>query len=136
MDGIRFLPTKVHTALDFIVGIVLILLPSIFGFSDVGGGAVWLPILIGIASIIMGLFTQGYGFAVARIIPLKVHLMVDLLAGALLALSPWLWSFSDEATHVWVWQVVIGVALVVVSQVTKTNVTMMGKETAEHRAAA
>jgi hypothetical protein len=129
MDAIRFLPTKVHTVLDFIVGIVLILLPSIFGFSDVGGGAVWLPIIIGIASIIMGLFTQGYGFAVARIIPLKIHLMVDLLAGLLLALSPWIWSFSDEATHVWLWQLVIGIALVIVSQVTKTNVTAMGKET-------
>ena len=136
MDGIRFLPTKVHTVLDFIVGIVLILLPSIFGFSDVGGGAVWLPILIGIASIIMGLFTQGYGFAIVRIIPLKIHLWIDFLAGILLALSPWLWSFSDEATHVWVWQVVIGVALIIVSQVTKTNVTMMGKETTEHKAAA
>jgi hypothetical protein len=136
MDGIRFLPTKVHTALDFIVGIALILAPNIFGFSDIGGAAVTIPRVIGVASILLGLFTRGYGFAIVRIIPLKIHLWIDLLAGLFLALSPWLFSFSDEATHVWVWHLIVGIALVIVSQVTKVNVTDMGKETAPSKATA
>lgn len=118
MDGIRFLPLKVHTALDFIVGVALILAPWIFGFSDVGGAAVWLPIVIGAASIFMGLFTDGYGFAIYKLIPLKVHLWVDLLAGILLALSPWIFGFADEDANAWLPHVAVGVALIIVSQVT------------------
>ncbi len=119
MDGIRFLPLKVHTVLDFIVGAALIAAPWLFDFSDVGGAAVWLPIVIGVASIFMGLFTDGYGFAIYKLIPLKVHLWIDLLAGILLAVSPWLFGFADEDTNVWLPHVVVGVALIVVSQVTQ-----------------
>jgi len=125
MNGMRFLPTNVHTALDFIVGIVLILLPNIFGFSDVGGAAVWLPRVIGIASIFMGLFTDGYGFAIYKLIPLQIHLWIDFLAGVLLALSPWLWGFHDQKKGAWVPTLIIGLALIIVSQVTQmpTRVT-------------
>lgn len=119
----RFLPIKVHTALDFIVGVALIASPWIFGFSEVGGAAVWLPVVIGIASIIMGSVTQGYGFAIVRLIPLKLHLMIDFLAGVLLAASPWLFGFSDEDAKAWVPHVVVGLALVAVSLVTRTDVS-------------
>ena len=131
MEGIRFLPLKVHNALDFIVGIALILAPNIFGFSDVGGAAVMIPRLIGVASIIMGLFTDGYGFAIVKLIPLKVHLMIDFLAGVVLAASPWLFGFADEKTNAWLPHVVVGLALVAVSLTTK-----MAVSTSEHKATA
>lgn len=114
----RFLPLKVHQVLDFIVGLALIFAPNIFGFSDVGGAAVAVPRIIGIASILMGLITDGYGFSVVKLIPLKIHLWVDLLAGIVLALSPWLFGFSDEKAAAWVPHLVVGIALVIVSQVT------------------
>lgn len=131
MDSVRFLPLKVHTALDFIVGIALILAPNIFNFSDVGGAAVWLPRVIGIASIFLGLFTQGYGFAIYRLVPLKVHLWIDFLAGVLLALSPWIFSFSDEKAAAWVPHLVVGLALIVVSQVTQLTPVKASTATAK-----
>lgn len=39
MDSIRFLPTKFHGVLDYVVGLALILAPNIFQFADVGGPA-------------------------------------------------------------------------------------------------
>src|SRR3954471_18524045 len=114
----RFLPLKVHQVLDFIVGLALIFLPNIFGFSDVGGAAVMLPRIIGVASILMGLITDGYGFSLVKLIPLRIHLWVDLLAGIVLALSPWVFGFNDEKTAAWLPTFVIGVALIIVSQVT------------------
>lgn len=130
MDGIKFLPLKVHNALDFIVGIALILAPYIFDFSDIGGAAVWLPQAIGAASILMGLFTDGYGFAIAKLIPLRIHLWIDFLAGVVLAASPWLFGFSDEDTNVWLPHLAVGLALVVVSQVTQMPATRADKKPA------
>jgi hypothetical protein len=117
----RFLPLKIHNALDFIVGIALILSPYIFGFSDVGGAAVAVPQIIGAASIFMGLFTRGYGFSIAKLIPLKTHLTIDFLAGATLAASPWLFGFADEETNAWLPHVVVGLALVLVSLTTRMD---------------
>ena len=131
MEGMRFLPLKVHNALDFIVGIALILAPNIFGFSDVGGAAVMIPRLIGVASIVMGLFTDGYGFAIAKIIPLKIHLAVDFLAGVLLAVSPWLFGFADEDANAWLPHVVVGLALVVVSLTTQMPASVRTDRKAE-----
>ncbi len=117
----RFLPLKVHNVLDFVVGIALILAPNIFGFSDVGGAAVMIPRLIGAASILLGLFTDGYGFAIVKLIPVKIHLWIDFVAGLVLAASPWLFGFSDKKANAWVPHVVVGLALVAVSLVTKTS---------------
>ena len=117
----RFLPASVHQMLDFIVGAALILAPYIFGFSEEGGAAVLLPQLIGAVAIVSGLITRGYGFALARIIPLKTHMTMDFLAGVLLAASPWLFGFADEEPSDWVPHLVVGLALVVVSLVTRTD---------------
>jgi uncharacterized membrane protein HdeD (DUF308 family) len=114
----RFLPLKVHQVLDFIVGLALIFAPNIFGFSDVGGAAVAIPRIIGIASILMGLITDGYGFSIVKLIPIRIHLWADLVAGILLALSPWLFGFHDEKASAWVPHLVVGIALIIVSQVT------------------
>ena len=43
----RFIPTKVHGALDYIVGIALIAAPWLFGFAGVGGAAVIIPVVLG-----------------------------------------------------------------------------------------
>lgn len=117
----KFIPANVHQALDFIVGAALILAPYIFGFNDVGGAAVLLPQVIGAVAIVSGLITRGYGFALARIIPLKTHMTMDFLAGALLAISPWLFGFADEEANAWVPHLVVGLALVVVSLTTRTD---------------
>ena len=39
----RFIPTKVHAVLDYVVAIALILAPTIFMFEEVGGAAVIIP---------------------------------------------------------------------------------------------
>jgi len=36
----RFIPTKVHGILDYVVGVALIAAPWLFGFANVGGPAV------------------------------------------------------------------------------------------------
>lgn len=99
-----------HAMLDYPLGVVLILAPWIFGFSDVGGAAVVLPIAVGALAIGQSLITD-WELSIADILPLRMHLMLDVLAGALLAVSPFLFGFSDEGTNAWLPHVVAGVGL-------------------------
>ncbi|SDH15965.1 SPW repeat domain-containing protein [Pelagibacterium luteolum] len=85
--------TKLHGVLDYAVGVLLIAAPFLFGFAN-GGPEQWVPTILGATTIVMSLITR-YELSVAKIIPLPVHLTIDLLSGALLAASPWLFSFAD-----------------------------------------
>lgn len=89
----RFISTRTHGIVDYLMGILLIVAPFILGFAT-GGAAQWVPIIIGVAMIGMALMTQ-YEVAVVRLIPMPAHLTVDFIAGAVLAASPWLFGFAD-----------------------------------------
>jgi hypothetical protein len=99
----RIIPTRVHGALDYLVGIVLIAAPWVLGFAD-GGPEQWVPVVLGAGAIAYSLVTD-YELGVARLIPMPVHLGLDLFSGVLLAASPWLFDFADE---VWLPHVLIG----------------------------
>ncbi len=90
----RFIPTRTHGVLDYAVGALLIVVPYILGFAD-GTAAQWVPQFLGLVAIGGALMTD-YELGVMRVIPMPVHLMIDIGSGALLALSPWLFGFSDR----------------------------------------
>ena len=106
----RFIPTKLHAPLDYIVGAVLIAAPWIFQFSD-SGAATAVSIVLGVGLIAYSLFTD-YELGVWKVAPMAVHNLIDIVAGALLAVSPWLFGFADDPANVWIWFVVVGVAAI------------------------
>ena len=106
----RFIPTKFHAPLDYIVGVALIASPWIFQFSEHAAATV-VPIVLGIGLIAYSLFTD-YELGVWKIAPMAVHNLIDVVAGAFLALSPWLFGFADESANVWVPHVAVGLAAV------------------------
>ena len=90
----RFISTRTHGVLDYVVGALLIVVPYILGFAD-GTAAQWVPQAVGLVAIGGALMTD-YELGVMRVIPMPVHLMIDIGSGALLALSPWLFVFADK----------------------------------------
>ncbi len=94
---------RTHGFLDYIVGIALILAPKIFGFDN-GGIEARLPVILGVSTIIYSLLTN-YELGLFKVLPFKAHLGLDVMAGILLALSPWLFQFSER---VWVPHLVVG----------------------------
>jgi hypothetical protein len=89
----RFISTKVHAALDYLTGIVLMAAPWILGFAN-NGAAQWVPFVIGLSIILMALFTN-YEASLVKSIPMSTHLTIDIIGGILLAASPWLFGFAD-----------------------------------------
>lgn len=116
----KFLSPRVHTIIGFIVGIALLLAPNLFGFSDVGGAAVLVPRIIGVIIILSELTVKG-SFSGMGMIPMKMHIAMDVVVGAILALSPWLFGFADEKNNAWVPHLIVGILVVGYALVTRTN---------------
>jgi hypothetical protein len=113
----RFIPTKFHAPLDYIVGVALIAAPWIFQFSEHTAPTV-VSIVLGAGLILYSLFTD-YELGVWKVAPMAVHNLIDVVAGAFLALSPWVFGFADESANVWVPFVVVGVAAIFLGLTTK-----------------
>src|SRR3954453_405566 len=96
----RPITSRIHGMLDYPMGILLILSPWIFGFSDAGGAAKAVPIVIGALVLVQSVMTD-YELSLANVLPLRTHLAMDVLAGIVLAASPFLFGFSDEGTNAW-----------------------------------
>ena len=113
----RFIPTRLHAPLDYIVGAGLIAAPWIFQFSDLTTPTV-LSIVLGIGLIGYSLITN-YELGVWKVAPMAVHNLFDIAAGALLVASPWLFGFADDGANVWFPFVVVGVAAIFLGLTTK-----------------
>jgi len=123
MKSIRFVPTWLHGYFDYIGGIVLIAAPFLFGFFSMCGVAVILPIVLGIGLILYSLLTDyERGIPALKFIPMPVHLILDFIASALLAASPFLFGFSNQAPNVWLPHVVAGVGVIILVLVSQTHV--------------
>ena len=90
----RFIPTRIHGVLDYIVGLLLIGAPWLLNFNQ-GGAETWIPVILGISALIYSIFTR-YELGLIKRIPMPVHLTLDIISGILLATSPWLFNFDER----------------------------------------
>jgi hypothetical protein len=89
----RFISTRVHGMVDYPMGLLLIVAPFIFGFAT-GGPAQWVPIILGVLMLGQAIMTK-YELGLMHMIPMPLHLTMDLLSGILLLISPWLFGFAS-----------------------------------------
>ena len=123
----KIISTKTHGYLDYMMGILLIASPWIFGFAT-GGAEQWVPIVLGASALVYSLMTN-YELGAYRVLSMKTHLTIDMLSGALLAVSPWLFGFSDRVTtpHLILGLLEIGAALMTrTTPATATGFNKMG----------
>ena len=107
----RFIPTNLHGIADYVIGLLLIVAPWLFGFYA-GGAESWVPIVLGAGVILYSLGTN-YELGAVKALSMPAHLGLDVIGGALLAVSPWLFGFADLIVwpHVLVGLLEIGAAL-------------------------
>lgn len=109
----HFIPSRIHGMLDYLIGLLLILSPRLFGFHT-GGAEEKLPVLFGVAALGYSLATR-YELGLFKVLSFRRHLTFDFFGGILLAISPWLLGFSDRA---WAPHLVFGLLAVGAAVVT------------------
>lgn len=115
----KTIPTYVHGIADYIGGVILLLVPNIFGFSDLGGPAVIIPRVLGIIVLLQSVLTN-YEVGLFKMIPMKMHLLDDYVASVFLAISPWLFGFYRQPSNVWMPHLILGVLVFVLTLFTQT----------------
>lgn len=121
----NILSRRAHGALDYVMGLLLILAPIMFGFE---GAARSIPMIVGFSALLYSLCTN-YELGLFKLIPFRVHLTLDALGGLLLALSPWLFGFADR---VWVPHLVLGLVEIGAVVMTRTTASAHGPAATTH----
>ena len=114
----KFISSKVHGVLDYLVAAALFFAPIIFGFHSIGGAAVVIPMVLGVLLALYSLCTR-YELGVLKLIDFQSHLAIDVVAAIFLAASPFLFGFIDQAPNAWLPHILVGVAIVLVVMVSR-----------------
>jgi hypothetical protein len=124
----RFLSTKVHGILDYLVGILLMASPWILNYSR-GGAETWVPVIVGATVVMYSMMTE-YELGVFKVISLEAHLALDLWSGILLAASPWLFGFFE-----WIYlpHLILGVLETGASLTTQRTTSLQDEQSEDHR---
>jgi hypothetical protein len=86
--------TIVHGAMDYAMALLLAAGPYLFGF---GGDDTESLVMYGCAAaLFLYSLLTNYEFGVVKIIPMRMHLTLDVFSGIFLAASPWLFGFADR----------------------------------------
>ena len=72
----------------------------------------------GIGLILYSLSTN-YELGIWKVAPMAVHNLLDIVAGVVLAGSPWIFGFADNTANVWVPHLVVGIAAIFLGLTTK-----------------
>jgi len=108
MRGMRIIPTRMHGMMDYVIGVVIVASPWIFGFADESSTAKWTFVVIGVVLLATSLMTN-YELGLMKLVPMHVHLWADAIAGIVLALSPWIFGYADDAgSNAWLPALAIG----------------------------
>ena len=116
----KLLSTRTHTIIGIVVGLALLAAPWLFGFADEGGAAVMVPIYVGIFILLSELTTTS-SLSPLKIVPMKIHIMLDVVTGLFLLASPWLFGFADLEANAWVPHVIVGILVAGYALVTRTS---------------
>jgi len=115
----KFISTKIHGVLDFLMAFLLLSIPFMMHY-DIGAMVGRIFIIFGVATVIYSLITR-YESGLLSIIPMQLHLVLDILSGIVLAASPWLFGFSDI---VFMPHLIIGIVEIIIALTTKSKTSL------------
>jgi hypothetical protein len=115
----QIIPTRVHGYIGYTLTSLIAAAPDIMGFKDSKRAALP-PRVGGLTGALYTIFTD-FELGLVRVIPMRVHLLLDATGGALLAGSPWLLGTVREGRRYWMPHVVLGTSEVALALTTKTE---------------
>ena len=98
-------PLFLHGVIEYAAGVLFIVAPWLFGFDS--GTAKAVSIVVGIVILVVAASTDS-PTGLSRSIPIKSHVILDLVLAIALIAAPFLFGFSDE-TNPTAFFIVLGV---------------------------
>ena len=117
--GVRFIPTKVHGLIDHGVAPTLIAAPAIFGLRDDSPEGLVVRVVGGVEAIYSNL--TDYEMSMKNVVPMPVHLALDGLSGAALALVPQFTGARKRGVKHWLPHLGFGLLEIGLALTTKTE---------------
>jgi hypothetical protein len=115
----RFIPTSVHGAVDQVVGPVLAIAPTILRLGRTSPEGIVARAVGGAEAVYSNL--TDYELSAKRVVPMPVHLALDAVGGATLAVVPQLTGARRRGKKHWVPHLAIGALEVGMAALTKTE---------------
>jgi len=113
------IPTNIHGVIDYIASGALYAAPGLLGLGDVPASARTLRLASGTA--VASSMLTDYELGVVKVVPMPVHLTLDVASGALLAASPWLSGFAKNGPRYWLPHALMGTSEVLIALMSKTR---------------
>jgi hypothetical protein len=116
---IRFIPTSVHGAIDHVVGPALVLAPTLLRLGRTSPEGITAEAVGGAAAIYSNL--TDYELSMKDVVPMKIHLALDAVGGAALAIVPQLTGARQRGKKHWLPHLAIGVMEIGLAAMTQTE---------------
>jgi hypothetical protein len=91
---LKIISIKVHGILDYFTVLAFALIPCIFGLTGVPA---YLSYTLSGVHFLMSVLTR-FPLGLVKIIPVKLHRIVETIVGPALIISPWGLGFAEELT--------------------------------------
>jgi hypothetical protein len=103
----RTIPLALHGLFEYGEGVLTIVAPFLFGYSD-STGATLLSVVIGAAVLVLAVVTVSPA-GISRTLPLASHVVLDYVLVVFYLSFPFIFSFSDNDTAL-AYFLIVGVA--------------------------
>lgn len=94
MSNLQIIPRPLHATLDYLWSGAIAAAPRLAGFKDDETAAAVCKAQAAVASA--SSMVTRYELGVFKVMPFRIHLMLDLAGGVFGLLSPWLLGFSGN----------------------------------------
>ncbi|HEU5243099.1 MAG TPA: hypothetical protein VFU33_01750 [Gaiellaceae bacterium] len=115
----RFIPTKVHGAIDHVVGPALIVLPTLLRLGRTSPEGITARAVGGVQALYSNL--TDYELSAKNVVPMKAHLALDAVGGATLALVPQLTGARQRGKKHWLPHLALGAFEIGMAALTQTE---------------
>jgi hypothetical protein len=126
ISKMRVIPTSVHSAVDHVVGPTLVLAPTILRLGSTSPEGIVARAIGGAETVYSNL--TDYELSAKNVVPMPIHLALDAVGGATLALVPQLTGARQRGKKHWLPHLAIGAMEVGMALMTKTERPRNGRK--------
>ena len=115
MSLVRLVPWVVHSAVEYVAAVLLVLAPFLFGFGT--DTAKYAAIALGVVVLLVAVISRS-PLGVTKTLPVSAHATLDYVLAVVLVLLPFVLGFADDTPAV-TFFVLLGVAHAALSMLTR-----------------